>query len=351
MRSQKVLIISFLALISVSFLAYNILAPQLGLVNRENRLLTSFPDVAETPIEMLPAAFNEYVDDNSPFRNQLVGLNAAINYNLFGTMESDQVLLGKEGWLFFKDGPADAPMGNYQGTVFFSEEEYVAAVHDAAVVDSWFRERGKRLVVFIAPSKDVVYAEYIPDDYPVVNTHSRTDEFVERLREETEATVLFPLDVLLAAKSSGPVYFKYDAHWNTRGALAALDCLFKTIGLETQPIGEYDFVRNERPHEGDLANLGAIYDFCLDDYDYTVERYSFTERDGRSIAIFRDSFATFFTPFLDARFETWTLREFAECSLATAGDADIVVLAVTERNLHEVLGMLAMLRGEIEAAG
>lgn len=43
-------------------------------------------------------------------------MNAGLDYALFGTSQSDQVLPGKDGWLFYKDGPnAAQPMANYQG--------------------------------------------------------------------------------------------------------------------------------------------------------------------------------------------------------------------------------------------
>ena len=114
----------FVGGMSLAFPVFNVFSKQLSLDNHENRLLTTLPDVLASPLGKLPDALNTFLADNSPFRYQLVIANANLNYDVFHTVESDQVLMGKNDWLFFKDGPnAATPVANYQGLVRMNQDQ------------------------------------------------------------------------------------------------------------------------------------------------------------------------------------------------------------------------------------
>ena len=106
----------FCAVIGLAFPVFNIFSKQLSMDSHENRLMTGLPQVLQSPLRELPRNLDNFLVDNSPFRYQFVLVNAGLDYALFGTSQSDQVLPGKDGWLFYKDGPnAAQPMANYQG--------------------------------------------------------------------------------------------------------------------------------------------------------------------------------------------------------------------------------------------
>ena len=105
----------FCAVIGLAFPIFNIFSKQLSMDSHENRLMTGLPQVLHSPLRELPRNLDNFLVDNSPFRYQFVLVNAGLDYALFGTSQSDQVLPGKDGWLFYKDGPnAAQPMANYQ---------------------------------------------------------------------------------------------------------------------------------------------------------------------------------------------------------------------------------------------
>ena len=47
-------------------------------------------------------------EDNAPFRFQPTWVNAQLDYALFGTSHSKQVLPGKDGWFFYKENEPEA---------------------------------------------------------------------------------------------------------------------------------------------------------------------------------------------------------------------------------------------------
>ena len=102
---KKILAALFCGVLGLSFLIFNIFSKQLSGDNHENRLLTGLPQVLQSAPGELFDNLNSFIADNSPFRYQLVELNANANYLLFGQVQNDQVLAGRDGWLFYKDGP------------------------------------------------------------------------------------------------------------------------------------------------------------------------------------------------------------------------------------------------------
>lgn len=103
----------FCAVIGLAFPVFNIFSKQLSMDSHENRLMTGLPQVLQSPLRELPRNLDNFLVDNSPFRYQFVLVNAGLDYALFGTSQSDQVLPGKDGWLFYKDDPnAAQPMAN-----------------------------------------------------------------------------------------------------------------------------------------------------------------------------------------------------------------------------------------------
>lgn len=95
----------FCAAVGLTFPVFNIFSKQLSMDSHENRLMTGLPQVLQSPLSQLPCSLDNFFVDNSPFRYQFVLLNAGIDYAVFGTSQSDQVLPGKDGWLFTRTAP------------------------------------------------------------------------------------------------------------------------------------------------------------------------------------------------------------------------------------------------------
>lgn len=333
----------FVGGVSLAFPVFNVFSKQLSLDNHENRLLTTLPDVLASPLGKLPDALNTFLADNSPFRYQLVIANANLNYDVFHTVESDQVLMGKNDWLFFKDGPnAATPVANYQGLVRMNQDQLAQLAQNLQSLADAYAARGGQLVVSFAPSKDLIYREYMPEDYPVLTEVDLTRQVADYLADNTSLEISYVPEKLLEIKSqtSMPLFFKTDTHWNHAGALAALDDVLQRIGGETQRFVDYDFHVNGT-QSGDLANVSALYTRLEADPDYYPTNYS-PVRDRRSVIVYGDSFSEYYMPYLTSQFDNAWRDALANLDRNTLPDcgADIVIIEANERSFETLCEVL-----------
>ena len=347
---KKLLAAVFCGVLGLSFLVFNIFSKQLSGDNHENRLLTGLPQVLQSAPDELFENLNNFIADNSPFRYQLVGLNANANYLLFGQVQNDQVLAGKDGWLFYKDGPATArPLANYQGlpATFDSEETLAAAATSLDRLAAALAEQGCTLILDLTPSKDRVYQEYVPDAYPIVNTQNRTDRLAAYLAQHCTVPVSWQYPAIRAqalADPEQPLYFKTDTHWNSAGALLGLDGALAAAGLDCVPFAQYDIVP-DGVQTGDLANLAALYTLLPADPEYTAANYAdLYAQDPRTVGVLGDSFSEYYLDYLGQRFANCWQQPYEtglNTARAQAPECDILILQVTERKLDTLLGLLA----------
>ena len=217
--------------------------------------------------------------DNSPFRYQFVLVNAGLDYALFGTSQSDQVLPGKQGWLFYKDGPnAAQPVANYQGLTELNDSAEVLAEASAGlqILNDRLAANGCTLVLDLTPSKDRIYREYMPDGYPIVNEQNRTDLMAAYLQSHTTVPVVWRYDVLRSQARQNPerlLYYKTDTHWNSIGALIGLDGIFEALDMQTLSPDAYP-VEADGTTTGDMANVAALYASLPAEETYTVPGYA-----------------------------------------------------------------------------
>lgn len=346
--AKTLLLTIFCAVLGLSFAVFNIFSKQLSMDSHENRLMTGLPQVLQSPLGELSKNLDNFFVDNSPFRYQFVLLNAGLDYTLFGTSQSDQVLPGKGGWLFYKDGPTAAqPVANYQGLTLDQDSDETLAHASAAlqILSDRLAENGCTLVLDLTPSKDRVYREYMPDGYPIVSEENRTDRMADYLRTHTTVPVVWQYETLRSQAKLYPerlLYYKTDTHWNSLGALIGLDGVFESLGMPTLAPEEYP-VQESGTTTGDMANVAALYAVLPPEATYEVPRYgTLFEKDSRVVRVIGDSFSEYYMPYLEARFSNcW--REHIDSfdpALVDQPGCDILLLEFNERSLDTMLSIL-----------
>ena len=346
--AQALFITIFCAVLGLSFAVFNIFSKQLSMDSHENRLMTGLPQVLQSPLRELSRNLDNFFVDNSPFRYQFVLLNASLDYKLFGTSQSDQVLTGKEGWLFYKDGPTAAqPVANYQGLTVIDDSEETLAHASAAlqIFNDDLAENGCTLVLDLTPSKDRIYQEYMPEGYPILNEENRTDRMAAYLQSHTTVPVVWRYSTLRSQAKLYPdrlLYYKTDPHWNHLGALIGLDGIFEALGMPTLAPEEYPVAANGTT-TGDMANVAALYAVLPPEDRYEVPGYdTLFEKDSRIVRVIGDSFSEYYMPYLEARFSgCW--REHIDTfnpDIVNDPSCDILILEFNERSLDTMLRIL-----------
>ncbi|MDL2294561.1 hypothetical protein LJC60_08025 [Ruminococcaceae bacterium OttesenSCG-928-D13] len=364
-RWNHVFIALFFAMLVLPFPLWMALRSGLDTENRENRELAAFPAPGTATLEEAPAAFEDWLGDHAPFRNQLMTLNAAANWKLFGTVESTVVLPGREGWMFYRNTEDSASLDDYQGLNLYSDAEMSEIAANLVALQENLASQGTDLVLLLAPNKELVYRRYMPKDIPMVNPESRADRLVAYLGQNTDLKVVWPEAELRALSETQPVYYKYDTHWNEAGAAVAAALLLEAAGVEAPKAGALAFEPSDTPPLRDLANLSATWKLAGQDESWRAanwlpgvqterteadengwyERYVSGSANGGKLLMFRDSFGEAMREPLAAAFGESVfvhINGFGEDTIAEE-QPDLFVLEITQRYSDRLLDYLPRL--------
>ncbi len=314
----------------------------------EKRNLAEFPSLVEDG--NLNPAFSEELDgwltDHFALRSELITANNLLKAGLFATSDEDQVIVGKNGWLYFSETAAD-----YIGQNQLSDEDIVHLATTLDMMNAYVEGRGGKLVFAVAPNKNTLY----PDNMPAYYRRTAGETNLDRVTRQLRGKAYFA-DLRQALESVGEqTYHARDSHWNNRGALYAYQALLDTAGKphETYAGTPWEWRRN---WEGDLDAMIFPKLGLLDwqavfrtewTYRYTSNFHSVedvlitTENEAAdgSLLVFRDSFSNALLPFLAQSYETakfsratpYTLRDMETAAY------DTVILEIAERNLRNLL--------------
>jgi hypothetical protein len=225
----------------------------------ENRALALAPKRPTTLGEWraLPAAYNAYWEDNFGFRKLLLRSHARLRYAL-GDSPVPSVLRGAQGYYFYAGDEATA---QHRGLRTVPEQDLAAWANALRARKKFVDARGGRYVFVVAPDKESVYPELYPAKLNRVGP-SFSDRLLAHLRSHTDVTIVDLRPALVAAKSSAPLYFKTDTHWNDRGAYFGYAALMTELqralpGLPARSLESF-VPEPAAPFCGDLAAFSGL---------------------------------------------------------------------------------------------
>lgn len=250
--------------------------------NYENRRLAPRPvlSISLESIQSFPAAFESYFKDALPFRNQLGMLSGLIDYRIFRSTASDTVIIGKDGWLFYKGSQANGedPIADYQGTNLFSQEELQQIAANVMQMKADFAAQGvEQFVVMLCPNKERAYADQMPEVYGALTPYGRLEQVTDYLRQNTDVPVVNAYESLREYRILHPetqLYFKYDTHWNHKGAFLGAYALNTQLGIHDIPPLEALAVDEGPIPVYDLARLLHLGNVLKDDPAETLRGYT-----------------------------------------------------------------------------
>lgn len=279
-----------------------------------------------------------WFSDHFFLRQELISLNNRISAILFQTSGEDSVILGKDGWLYF-----NSTLDDYTGQNPMSDKELSAASHNLEMMAAYCREQGKDFVFIIAPNKNSLYPQFMPD-YGIVSTEHDAQKLLSRLNN-------VPLIDLFSAYANEDeiLYFKTDSHWNSKGAALTADLINEAFGKDSNYFGSTYSCTDD--YTGDLYTMlypalpgkesQPHYDSKLD-FRYTSKSTQpdsitlLTESDNSgSLLVYRDSFGNLLYPYLADSYGS--VRFSRSTSYDLTLDADHVVIELVERNLDYLI--------------
>lgn len=320
----------------------------------ENRVVSVMPKLMNEDGSFNTKFFeglDTYVTQHFAFRDKLLNLDSNIKINVFKSPSDSQVILGKEGWLFF-----DLALPCYMGRNLPDEE--IQAVADKMTQASQYIEGlGKTPVFLIVPNKSTIYPELMPDKFGEKGEENDLD-YLMTLMDERGINYLNAKKALKEGKLRDIMYLPEDTHWNNTGARLILNKLFEKLGLTERY--DLELYTIENTHEPDLYNIlhpdsgyleeQRIYP-DIGEFEYggrfrTIDDLEIKTHNGsgngKSLFMYRDSFGRAIIPYLGQVFSDCGFSRSSPYDITLVKDTpyDFVVIEIGERNLGNLKDMI-----------
>ncbi|MCF0132581.1 MAG: hypothetical protein HUJ72_01815 [Blautia sp.] len=317
-------------------------------VSKENRELKEWPTIRMEDGSVNKEYLSEmgaYFEDHFAFRQQMATANAKIKFTVFEMSPVDGVIVGRNGWLYYKDSLED-----YQGTSLLSERGIYNLARAFRLMQDYAWEKGAKFCLAIAPNKNTLYGSNMPYYYQyIVNEQHNLFLLTEEL--EKQGVTYADLYQILQAEDA-VLYHAKDSHWDNRGARLAADGILKKLDVimreygncevRTDKIGDLEtmlFPGNERAEEEYYYEAPFTYRYVKEiESTFDPEIYTEQEDGNGNLLMFRDSFGNALLPYIAEEFETAKFTRalpYRLDEIAFSG-ADTVILERAERFLPDM---------------
>ena len=279
-------------------------------------------------------------------RNKLIAFNSELTSLLTGGtyMESTQVLLGKNNWLFYKTELDGHPLWDYMGINHFTDDELAAIAANLVSMRDGFNERGVDFYVTALPNKEIIYEEYMPDTVARVDTVSRAEQLANYIWDNTDLVYVYPKQALLDAKAEGQIYYQTDTHWNQKGAFVGMQQLMhEAYGVEAKNLDSVSFDITSNDLAGDLAVIGGVADKYNIDTTYVFDADTADKAQYRDevALVVGDSFSGFLSTIAKGYYKEvhWIYTKDFTMSMLDEYDANVVIWESVERYMETFLNV------------
>jgi hypothetical protein len=299
----------------------------------ENRAIVSWPTSITS---RFPAEFERAFADRFGARDLLLRLHHRVLVRAFGVSPAPNVLIGRDGWLYFKGEEGTSFDRFYRGTLPMPDGMIARIVDELRRRSAFLAAHGIAYVVTIAPDKATIYPEHLPRWATRADERSPLDRLSDALHADGHVRYVDLRGPLREAKVHAQVYYATDSHWNVLGARVAYREIMRAIAdalgsrASAAPVRLPPYVPGRDVYRGDLANMtGDIAHFGEPDYapldrllaagatrcarrvdagdEPSVERYAC---DGPTLPatalVYRDSMAIPLVPMLSENFQRTT---------------------------------------------
>lgn len=286
----------------------------------------------------------DYLADRFAFRQEMITLWAEINSSLFNTSTEEQVILGKNGWLYFSD-----TLDDYRG-ISLNSKQLDIIVGNLSLLQEFVETNGGKFVFTVAPNKNSLYSQYMPARVENSHENSNLALISDRLNSGLNYADLYSM----FSQLEEVCYYKTDTHWTTYGAALGADLILKTAGVDSA-YADAGFMPDGK-HTGDLFEMlypaksgnedkyicDSVGNFSAinDTKDGNALKFN-TENINESGRLFcwRDSFGISLYPYLAEKYAEAQFMRSPAYNLFTCGSFDdtTVIIELVERNLGYII--------------
>lgn len=225
----------------------------------EKRFLAKFPALdTGQGFTAFARAFDRYYQDHFGLREFFIHRYHREVNKRFERASAPDVLTGKDGWLFYT---GERMLDNLTGRYPLSPQQLEQLAARTRDTRAWLQGKGIAYLLVVAPDKQSIYPEHLPDHYQRARGATRLDQAVAALKRDPATAFLDLRPVLLRNKDRQRLYDKTDTHWNQAGAFIASRELLRAVserfpGLDFQDSFSVGALWRKDP-AGDLAQLSG----------------------------------------------------------------------------------------------
>lgn len=290
---------------------------------------------------------SDYLADHFFLRQEFVTADAVIEAGVFHDSACEDVVLGKEGWLFYT-----STLDDYRGLHVMTDRELHSAARTMALIQEYAQAHGADFLFTVAANKNTLYPQYMPEDIG----RSGVESNLERLRKVLEEYDVNFTDLGEGFREQDAVlYHRQDSHWNNLGAGLACDQIMASLGRQSW-FYDPDRYAAKKDFRGDLYEMLYPTGIELDEqlypnwtWSYTYDRpirsaedqliYTSCPDTAGTLLMFRDSFGNTLHPFMAECYgEACFSRAMPyDLSLFNEIQPDQLIIEIVERNLDWLL--------------
>lgn len=268
--------------------------------------------------------YEAYYNDTFAGRKKLVTRYIKLQQKL--KIDTGQYFYGDKGWMFYDSVKVNNgnTMVDYYGEVRFDDEELQAMADGINKAADFYAARGAKYLIIVAPNKEGVYSEYMPERLQRARTSdkSRADVAIDYLKKHTKAVFVSLKEPIIEAKDELPyrLYFKKDTHWNNIGAYVGFEAIAQALNgmgysvpmkqlslnmIEAAGKQHVDMHPEAMEENYHIDYLSAVETDCqkADNEQYVFVCKNKGAANGKKLMVLGDSFAGAIMPFLNKAFK------------------------------------------------
>jgi hypothetical protein len=198
----------------------------------------------------------KWFNDHFGFRDFLIRSKTQIDYSVFGM--STRIHVGSDGWLFYRS-VMDVEKPQIELTLRKDADAVIEGTRQLAAA---LAARGVKLVIMVAPMKDVYYSELLPSTAKQLPKPRQVELLQDRFRAMKEIIFIDSEVILKETAKQRTVFHKTDFHWNDPAAFEVARTLVNEIGKsegKASPVWTHELEIEERPLSGGEASFMPIF--------------------------------------------------------------------------------------------
>lgn len=240
---NKIIFVLLSSLILIGALCFIIKKP-VSFSENENRYLSTFPNITLSKLAegKLTSDIENYINDQFPFRDNLVGVKTQIEV-LFGKTKINDIYISKDDYLI--------PVFNKKN----SFDKIIKTLND-------FNSKVKIPVdLMIAPNAIEIYSEKLP----ITNEMNDGIKEIENIYQIYSGNSINIHEHFKRIKDEVDLYYRTDHHWTTHGAFYAYNEYLKANNKPIKSLQDYNVILASEEFYGTSYSKANYYSIKPDD--------------------------------------------------------------------------------------